>query len=361
MRYLILCALLSFPMAAPAQQQRETAQAPQLPAAAPQAASGLATDNAYISAILGNGLAYGGNTVAGDRSMHWRTFELRFGKEIAAPDLLSASAAPTDATFRADFVHFNEGHPKNNHRDGFGVQLVYKKPLSGRFDLELGFGPYYSMNTTTIDNIEINDAKLGALLSLATLMDLDRFSPGLHMRYALNHVTMPGAHYSVAFLVGVGKHFDRVPERSQSRSAGEPYWLGVSGGTAQTNHGIAEEAMVFSVEAKRHYSSHWAASLSGIWGEDDGARVNRSGIAVQGWFVQSLDENWAASAGLGPYLAANKRDGDNYHLHGLITLQVERFIGDRWKGLISFSRIATFKERNDRDLFRLGIMREFGG
>ncbi len=28
---------------------------------------------------------------------------------------------------------------------------------------------------------------------------------------------------------------------------------------------------------------------------------------------------------------------------------------------ISFSRIATFKERNDRDLFRQGIMREFGG
>lgn len=360
MRYLILFALLSFSLATRAQQQGETAQDPQLPAAAPHAVSGVDTDNAYISAILGNGVAYGGNTVASDRSMHWRTFELRFGKEIAAPDPVARSSAPTDATFRADFVHFNEGHPKNNHRDGFGMQLVYKKPLSGKFGLELGLGPYYSMNTTTINDVEINDAKLGALLSLATLMDLDRFSPGLHMRYALNHVTMPGAHDSVAFLVGVGRHFDQVPERSQSRSAEDPYWLGVSGGSAQTNHGIAEKAVVLSVEAKRHHSSHWAASLSGIWEEGDRVRINRSGIAIQGWFVQSLDENWAASAGLGPYLA-NKRDGDNYHLHGLITLQVERFIGDRWKGLISFSRIATFKDKDDRDLFRLGIMREFGG
>jgi hypothetical protein len=358
MRYFALFVLLVFSLAALAQQQTDTEQASPFPVETPY--SGPGTDNAYISAVLGNGVAYGGNTVAADRTMHWRTFELRFGKEIAAPDLVSGSSSPTDATFRADFVHFNEGHPKNNHRDGFGVQLVFDKPLSDGFDLELGFGPYYSMNTTTINDVEINDAKLGALLSVATRMDLDRFSPGLHMRYALNHVTMPGAHYSVALLVGVGKYFDRVPERSQSRSSGEPYWLGVSGGTAQTNHGIAEEAMVFSVEAKKHYSSHWAASLSGILGEDDGSRVHRSGIALQGWFVQSLDEDWAASAGLGPYLAANKRDGDNYHLHGLITLQVERFIGDRWKGLISFSRVATFKERNDRDLFRLGVMREFG-
>jgi hypothetical protein len=93
---------------------------------------------------------------------------------------------------------------------------------------------------------------------------------------------------------------------------------------------------------------------------DDDVRVHRKGVAIQGWFIQPLSENWAASAGIGPYVATNQRGSDNFQLHGLITLQVERFITNKWKGLVSFSRVATFTEENDRDLFRIGLMRQFG-
>lgn len=193
------------------------------------------------------------------------------------------------------------------------------------------------------------------------LVDLERIYPGLHMRYALNHVTVPGAHSSVALLVGVGKYFDPVPARMQSESSGNPIWLGVSAGVAKTNHGDTEGALGFTAEAKKYHGSPWATSISGHSEGNDDIRVNRHGVAVQGWFVQPLTEQWAASAGIGPYAAINKRGSGKLQLHGLITLQVERFIGKEWKGFVSFSRVVTFKETNDRDLFRIGVMRQFGG
>jgi len=309
-------------------------------------------NNAYASATLGNGFAYG-EGVIGDRYMEGRTFEFRFGTEISVPAFL-------DEKFRFDFIHFNEGHPDNNHRDGFAGQIVYRKPLNQKLNLEFGLGPYFSMNTTTINGVESNDAKLGALLSIAALVDIEKYSPGLHMRFALNHVSMPEVHSSVALLVGVGKYFDNVPARIQSESYGNPIWLGVTAGISQTNHGGSEGVPGFSAELKKYYGNQWGASISGIMEGDDDARVHRNGVAVQGWFVQPLDENWAASAGIGPYVATNQRGSDNFQLHGLITLQVERFITNKWKGLVSFSRVATFTEENDRDLFRIGVMRQFG-
>lgn len=315
-------------------------------------------NNIYASATLGNGVAHGANII-GEKSMQWRTVEYRFGKEINIPAFISEKAFLKDAKFRFDSIYYNEGHPDNNHRDGFGVQIVYKKPLNQQVNLELGVGPYFSMNTTTIKGVELNDTKLGGLLSIAALVDLGRFSPGLHMRYALNHVTMPGAHSSDALLVGVGKYFDQTPASAQSESSWAPVWIGASAGMSQTNHKDAEYSPGFSVEAKKYYD-YWGASIAGIIEGNDDTRVNRKGVAIQGWFIQSLNENWAISTGIGPYLATNIQGSNNFQVHGLITLQVERFISKKWKGLVSFSRIATFTENIDRDLFRVGVMRQFG-
>lgn len=357
MRFLLLI-LLSSPFIAWGQYLEDRKERSHLPPEIPSLKVIENNNNAYASATLGNGVAYDGD-LTGNKSMQWRTFEFRFGKEINIPAFISDKTFLKEGKFRVDFIHFNEGHPDNNHRDGFGAQVVYRNQLNRKLNLELGIGPYFSMNTTTIKGAEINDAKLGALVSVATLVDLERFSPGLHMRYALNHVTMPGAHSSVALLVGVGKYFDQVPTSRQLESSGNPTWLGVTAGVSQTNHGVSDESTGFSVELKKYYGSQWGASIAGIMEGDDDIRVHRQGVAVQGWFVQPLSENWAASAGIGPYVATNKRGSDNFQLHGLITLQIERFIATKWKGLVSFSRVATFTEENDRDLFRIGVMRQF--
>lgn len=359
MRSLLIVILLIFPVMACGQDHVSNDDKLQLPQNTSHSKVTQESNNAYASAILGNGFAYG-EGVVGDRYMEGRTFEFRFGKEITVPAFLSDKFIFKDEKFRLDFFHFNEGHPDNNHRDGFGAQMVYRKPVSRKLNLEFGLGPYYSMNTTTIKGVEYNKAKLGALLSIATLVDVNRFSPGLHLRFALNHVSMPDAHSSLALLVGVGKDFGNAPARIQSEADGSPTWLGVAAGISQTNHGGSEGVPNLSVEAKKYYGSHWAASISGIMEGDDEVRVHREGVAVQGWFVQPLNENWAASAGIGPYLAVNKRGSDQHRLHGLISFQVERFIDKKWKGFVNFSRVAAFQSKNDRDLFRIGVMRQFG-
>lgn len=359
MRYISLFGLLIFPLMVFGQDYESKNEKTNFPQDTSYSKVIENNNNAYVSATFGNGVAYGGD-LTGDKAMKWRPFELRFGKGINIPAFISDKLFLNNEKFRFDFIHNNEGHPDNNHRDGFGAQIVYRNQLNRKLNVELGLGPYFSMNTTTIKGVEINDLKLGALLSAAALVDLERFSPGLHMRYALNHVTMPGAHSSVALLVGVGKYFDQAPLNIQLGSSGNPVWLGVSGGISQTNHGGSEGVPGFSVEAKKYYGSHWGASIAGVMEGDDDVRVDRKGVAIQGWFVQPLNENWAASAGIGPYVATNQRGSDNFQLHGLITLQVERFITNKWKGLVSFSRVATFTEENDRDLFRIGVMRQFG-
>ena len=283
---------------------------------------------------------------------------MRFGTDLDT----SSSGMPSvfsKGTSRVDVVHYNEGHPHNNHRDGFAVQLLYNRALSNTLTAEFGVGPYLSMNTTEINGTQLNDSNLGLLFSLALRIGLDQYAPGLHLRIGLNHVAMRDVHSSNALLIGVGKYFGETPPYSAGDSSGHPVWIGAAAGNSITNQAQTESARGFSVEAKQ-YRGRWAGSIAAILEGDDGARVDRRGIAAQGWYVQPLTEKWAVSAGIGPYFAQNKRESGNARVHGLITLQADRSISDTMKLFASFSRVKTFREKNDRDLFRIGLMKQFG-
>ena len=315
--------------------------------------------SAYVSAMLGDGKAYGGNT-SGDRNMQRRAVELRFGPEFDLSVFGMSSLISSGAKARVDFIHYNEGHPENNHRDGFGVQLVYSRPFHKRFTGEFGIGPYLSMNTTTIGGAEINDSNLGILSSLALRIGLDEYSPGLHVRISLNHVSMRNVHSSNAVLVGLGKTFNRLPSYASTGSNRiNPLWIGASAGRSITNHGGTESTNGSSVYVKQYYRQTWAASIAAIVEGDDRVRVDRRGVAVQGWFVQPLSEKWTVSAGLGPYVAHNERASNGTRVHGLITLQADRSLTNTVKVFASFSRVKTFMEKNDRDLFRIGLTKQF--
>jgi hypothetical protein len=317
--------------------------------------------SAYASAMLGNGRVYGGNT-SGERTMEGRAVELRFGPEFDLSRLGTSWLLTPGAKMRFDFVHYNEGHPENNHRDGFGAQLVYSRQFNRRLTGEFGVGPYLSMNTTTIAGEEINDSNLGLLTSLALRIGLDQYSPGLHLRIGLNHVSMRRVHSSNALLVGIGKTFDHPPSRAVADTAGsiDPVWIGASVGRSITNHDNAYSANGFSLDVKQYYRGPWAASVSAIFEGDDQVRVDRRGVAVQGWFVQPLSEKWTLSAGLGPYVARNTRASNGTRVHALITLQADRSLSKTVKVFASFSRVKTFEEKNERDLFRIGLTKQFG-
>ncbi|MFT5591175.1 MAG: hypothetical protein ACI9ZF_003371 [Bradyrhizobium sp.] len=316
---------------------------------------------AYVSGVYGNGKIEGEN-VRGKTTLGW-AFEVRFGKEVNLPAVGNGKLFSADEKFRVDVVHYNEGHPDNNHRDGFALQGIYNKPLSKSISAEVGLGPYYSMNTTTIGGVQYNNSNLGVLLSTALLIDVDQLGSGAHIRLGFNHVNMPGAgaHSSNAVLIGVGKYFDAPAARSLPGLVDDRIWLGVAAINGQTNHGNTERSTGASAELKKYYGP-WAFSASAIAEGDDGTRVDRHGLAAQVWYVQPLADKWSASAGFGPYVSSNKRSTpDDARLMALITMQVDRSLGKDWKAFASFSRVNTFREKNDRDLFRVGVMRAFGG
>jgi hypothetical protein len=77
--------------------------------------------------------------------------------------------------------------------------------------------------------------------------------------------------------------------------------------------------------------------------------------------VQLLTGRWAASAGLGPYWARNRRQGNATDQNTLINLQFDRNFGERTKAFFSFQRINTSNRMSDRDLLHLGLQHAFGG
>jgi hypothetical protein len=299
---------------------------------------------AYLSTEFGNGRIYGGNA-SGNRTMRWRAGEIRIGRDM------SPSA-------RIDFVYYNEGHPDNNHRDGFSLQWTYARRISNALTAELSAGPYSSYNTTVLNGTEVNDASRGILYSAALRYRIGRWVPGAHLRLGLNHVSMRDTHKSNAVMLGVGRDFTDPPAYPDDDVGGERVWIAASYGTSQTTQSGRPSARSATLEAKQ-YEGKWAGSVKAVLEGDDQVLVDRRGVAAQLWFVQPITERWQVSAGAGPYVARNRRT-DSTGIHALITMQFERNMGERNKAFFAFSRVKSFQEANDRDLFHLGLTHAFG-
>jgi hypothetical protein len=306
----------------------------------------------YLSGQLGNGIISGGNA-RGDRNMDWLAFEARFGRDLN-PALVGERSINGAATSRIDIVYYNEGHAENNKRDGFAAQYTYTHKLDDLLTGELSAGPYTSMNTTTINGVEIAQARIGILATVALRYPFELWGHGAHFRLAYNHVWMHDVHHSDALMFGVARHFGNAPPYPALGEL-EPLWLGAALGNSITNQSGTSGSLNAMLQAKQ-YRGTWAMSASAIHEGDDGKRVDRYGLAAQLWLVQPLTRLWTATAGVGPYLARNTRDHDKSDLLGLFTLQFERNLGDT-KLFLSFNRVKTFDEKNDRDLFQVGLMK----
>jgi hypothetical protein len=307
---------------------------------------------AYLSLEFGNGRIHGEND-RGTRWMGGRALELRAGRENGTA--FGAS--------RIDFIHYNEGHPVNNHRDGFALQWVAVRPLGQTFTGELGIGPYLSMNTTEVDGTQIDDRHVGLLLGAALRLPLTGLPAGTHLRLGLNHVVMPGAHDSTALLLGLGRQFGPARPTPDTEPAVGAWWLGGSAGRSVTNLSGTKGTFGGVLEARRYLDQdlhRWAISGKFLFEGDDESRVDRHGIAGQLWYVQQVTPRFAMSAGIGPYFAKNLREQDDaYRGNVLISLQAERALSRETRAYIGINRVMTFRETNDRDLFQIGLLKRF--
>ncbi|WP_156328241.1 MULTISPECIES: hypothetical protein [unclassified Massilia] len=313
---------------------------------------------AYLSLVFGNGRIHGGNA-EGYRWMRGRTFEVRAGRQQRT---LFGSALPDSLSERIDFVHYNEGHPDNNHRDGFAVQWLMVRKLGAGTAFELGVGPYLSMNTTVIDGRQIDDAKVGALVSLGLRLPLGALPSGTHLRIGYNHVQMRNVHRSDALMIGIGRQFGRSEPDPETDPADGQTWFGVSVGNSITNMSGTDGAIASVLEVRRYLGErmeHWAVSGKFLFEGDDGARVDRRGAAAQLWYVQRVTPRFAMSAGLGPYVARNRRDDNITHANLLISFQAEHALSRHLRAFMNFNRVKTFRQTDDRDLFQLGLLKDF--
>ena len=291
----------------------------------------------YISMTMGNGFGSEGG------SMQWRAFTVRLGKSI-------------DENTRIDFIHINEGHPTNNHRDGFALAGTYDIPVSSKLKIELSAGPYFSMNTTTKNDKEEDEKRIGLLGTIAALYSLDNISPGLHLRAEYNHVFMPGGITTDSFMVGVGKVFDA--SKDTEKSVSDNMEVSVIGDHFKTNHGGTNAAEGYQLEVKQGFTDHTAISFSYMH-EGKDQLVDREGAATQLWYVQPLPHNMSVSVGAGPYFAKNKLADQDGNLNALISVEVKKDIGKHTSIFIRANRISDFSGSNDRDLIGLGVAAKF--
>jgi hypothetical protein len=304
----------------------------------------------YLSAQLGGGRIDGGNA-SGNRWMRSRAGEVRIGRPQAA------RTGATDG--RIDVVYYNEGHPDNNHRDGFALQEVLGVySPRGRIGAEIGIGPYLSMNTTVIDGRQLDDTRWGLLLTAALRIALSDARDGAHLRVGFNHVAMREVHRSNALMLGIGRQFGAaVPDADSG-----PAWLGLSSGAAVTSMPGTATGRVSVLEAGRELNrgpAHWAWSGRLLFEGSDGVRVDRRGVAGQLWYVQQVTPALSMSAGMGPYAARNRRYDDQTRANLLMSLQAERALSYRTRIFFSFDRVKTFLRMDDRDLFLVGIRNRF--
>lgn len=302
-----------------------------------------------VSAVFGDGIASTGDT------LKKRAVSIRIGKEIGK-----------DGKVRVDFVHLNEGHPENNHRDGFALQGTYVLHITENLNAEGSLGYYTSFNTTTIDGKELDDKHGGPLVTAAIVYYLDRLYPGLHLRAEYNHVAMKTMNTD-SIMIGAGRTFGGPKKPSRSDDSDKDFSVELAVNNFKTNHGGTDSSKGFQIDGKKQITDNTSVVVV-LMNEGKDSRVDRKGIAAQLWHEVKLNDKWSAGAGIGPYIAKNKLDKNSGIVNGLISFGASREIGKNWKGFIRFSRIADLKGTpitrgkdkvaNDRDIVGFGIERK---
>jgi hypothetical protein len=168
---------------------------------------------------------------------------------------------------------------------------------------------------------------------------------------------MRDVHHSDAVMLGLGRDFAHASDLAPRDAA---TWFSGALGRSITNQAGGRGAFNAMAQAGYAPAGMWAASASLIEEGNDHQRVDRRGLAVQAWLRQPLTADWTFAAGLGPYLAHNSRGDAGTRSSGLFTIELEHAIAPGRSAFFAFNRVKTFRERDDRDLFQVGIRQLLG-
>lgn len=265
---------------------------------------------------------------------------------------------PGDRRWGLGFAYNNDGHLTNNHRDGLAAQGWYVQPLGEHFELQLGTGPYATMNNTTIDGERLNAFRVGLMSSVALKW---RFSErGWYLRTQYNNTWVPGSFNSNALLVGVGHDFTDTDDIDSPLRLNAK--VSVWGGTSRTTQlGTQNSAAAYQLEAQYLLDSEqwWkpAALSVAFLSEGDTLLAHRTGVPVQLWW-STAPNGFVFSFGAGPYLAYDGAREQQLNLMGILSLRAAYRFAETSRHAYEvgfmYTRVASFYNR-DQDIFMLGL------
>lgn len=249
------------------------------------------------------------------------------------------------------FRYLNEGHPGPNYaRDGFAVQGWYTQPITGNLDVQVGTGPYASMNNTTVDGQRGNDFRLGLLSSVAL-----RWFPTASSWYVAaeyNNALVPGASMSNGVMLRVGNDFHH-PTSNLTYNTDVSLWAGYS---RTTQIGPGHTTVAYELEGKRKLSEHVSFSAS-LLSEGNSGLENRVGVTGKVWYDSRLSDRWTVSAGAGPYVYYDQVSGTEgvaaaFSLRGMYAVSKTLGAG------LTYTRVASFSN-HDQDIVGVGATWKF--
>ena len=252
------------------------------------------------------------------------------------------------------FAYYNEGHIPDNHRDGLAAQAWYLQPLSNDFEIQLGAGPYATMNNTTADGVRVNDFKLGVLTSAA--LKWHPTGAPWYLRLQYNYAWVPASLNTNALLLGVGRDFayqDNGDDDSKRLNMEFSFW----GGSSRTTQiGTQNTAIAYELETKFHFNGSENLGYSvGLLSEGDTNLSHRRGVPVRFWYDQHLTKKFTVGAGIGPYVAYNGSNIRELEVIGIGSLRATWLLTKRFGLGLMYTRVASFANR-DQDIGMLGLL-----
>jgi len=284
--------------------------------------------------LYGDGISNISSSSNKDNQHNKRDFKFTVGERIQ------------DSNSYIKFVHINEGHPVDHHRDAFGGVVSYRIPLWGHLSSEVEIGPILTFDTTTIDDIQLDDKNFGILGSIGLIYPITKY---ISIRAEWNKVFVPSTFDSDMYLIGFEFPFYTTPINSINS-----YSLTTMGSYYVTNLANTDDAFGGMIELDKALNTDWSISASLINQGNDGKASRPIGLSIRLWKDFNLNENLRISTGLGPFYSKNELSNSS-PLNGIISIRPSYKVNEKWSVISEFSRVADFSGNIDCDIFSVGL------
>jgi hypothetical protein len=265
--------------------------------------------------------------------------------------------------------HLNEGHladdipnSSSNHRDGFGIAFGARRVVDDVI-LQLNVGPYFAMNTVTVNGIQYDRKEHGYLV--AALFEKDLNNRGLKFRMELDHTMMFGTYSGhktfdgTTLQIGLAQSIRQMPSSGVAKLP-SAQWTVLYGRTKTNSNsgGFAQDIQIKRTQEIDNRYQGITYSVSAIAEGNTGA-TNRNGAGLQlGYEIISV-KDFRTGAEVGTFAAHDTISGTN-SINGLITIFVEKHISENYIVRAQFERVVSGEgPAKDADHFMIGAGRDF--